>query len=291
MRRGGARWRWAALWLAAAGACDRDDAAGDAGAPFVDDAAGTCPAGMALVRGGEFVMGSSDLSGVAADGASAPAHRVRVRSFCLDETPVTAVAYVACVDAGRCPTPAMISAPGCAYQTGGFVEPGREAAPMNCVDWSEADTFCRAWANGDGGAALPTEAQWEFAATNGGATRYPWGDAAPRDQLCWSGTGAVLRSRPCLVTERAASARGLRDMVGNVSVWTQDWFANYAAAGAVPVDPSGPPTGRVRTARGPSFGADRVDVVAPTLRSLYAPTYRAPQLGFRCARALVGNPG
>ena len=87
-------WRWTALaCLSVTGACDGDATPADAGPPFVVDPTGTCPSGMALIPGGEFTMGSDDTTGVGADGSSAPAHRVRVHSFCLDETPATAAAY------------------------------------------------------------------------------------------------------------------------------------------------------------------------------------------------------
>ena len=280
MNRARGTWRWTALaCLSITGACDGDATPADAGPPFVVDPTGTCPSGMVLIPGGEFTMGSDDTTGVGADGSSAPAHRVRVHSFCLDEAPVTAEVYAACVESGRCPEPTLSAMPGCAFQGGGVVAPGHESSPMNCVAWSEADSYCRMT-----GGALPTEAQWEFAATNGGTTRYPWGDSLSGARLCWSGDASAIHGRVCPVSEHPANARGLRDMVGNVWVWTQDWFASYPRAGGVPVDPTGPLTGRQRTFRGASFGADTVDLLSPTVRGWNVPTYRVPQLGFRCAR-------
>jgi formylglycine-generating enzyme required for sulfatase activity len=285
MNRAGGSWRWTALaCLALAGACDGGGSGPDAEAPFVVDVTGTCPSGTVLIPGGEFTMGRNDTTGAGADGSWAPAHRVRVRSFCLDATPVTAAAYAACVEAGRCPEPTLSAMPGCAFQGGGGVASGQELSPMNCVAWTEADSYCRAWSNGGGG-ALPTEAQWEFAATNGGTTRFPWGDDATGAQLCWNGDPSAIHGSVCPVAAHPANARGLRDMVGNVWVWTQDWFAHYPTTGAAVVDPAGPATGRQRTFRGASFGADTVELLSPAVRGWNAPSYRVPQLGFRCARA------
>jgi hypothetical protein len=54
-----------------------------------------------------------------------------------------------------------------------------ENLPMNCVPWYKAFAFC-VW---DGG-RLPTEAEWNYAATGGNEQRkYPWGSTAPDDAL------------------------------------------------------------------------------------------------------------
>jgi formylglycine-generating enzyme required for sulfatase activity len=107
---------------------------------------------------------------------------------------------------------------------------GRERHPVTHVAYADAVAYAE-WA----GKALPTEAEWEYAARGGldGAT-YTWGDEpAPRGRamantwqgdfpwqnLCtdgYEGTSPVERFPP--------NGFGLYDMAGNVWEWTVDPF-------------------------------------------------------------------
>src|SRR5262249_22284856 len=100
--------------------------------------------------------------------------------------------------------------------------PGRGDHPINCVDWLQADAFCKAY-----GKRLPTEEEWEWAARGGArGTTYPWGDEPPGKQVCWDGEGSELgkgsRQLTCAVGSHRAgdSPLGIHDLAGNVWEWT-----------------------------------------------------------------------
>jgi formylglycine-generating enzyme required for sulfatase activity len=218
-------------------------------------AGAACPAGMALVPAGTFRIGSdSD------EPDEIPMHEVNVEAFCMDRAEVTVSAYAACVGSGQCTS----------ANTGGACNAGvagRENHPINCVDWHQAKAYCEAR-----GLRLPTEEEWEYAATGGDGRTYPWGNEAPSNQLCWNGDGndqgKGKRTSTCAVGSypKGRSPVGLDDMAGNVWEWT-----------STPYDAS------ARVFRGGGWDDVGPSFVRSAFRSWNVPTIQYDYLGFRCA--------
>jgi formylglycine-generating enzyme required for sulfatase activity/serine/threonine protein kinase len=272
-----------------------------------------CPEGMVEIAGGSFFRGSDD----ARLERSRPAHRVTLAGFCIDVHEVTVAEYRACSDKGRCKRPERVpSYPKPESRSAkehaevlrkqaslcNFHMDGRDRHPVNCVDWAQADNYCK-----ERGARLPTEAEWEFAARGSDGRRFPWGDDAGADARHMNACG-----KECTAWEKAQdlpesprmhdeddgypgtapvgsfpagkTRHGLVDMVGNVWEWTADWASPYAPGDVT--DPRGPATGAGRVIRGGAFNGGSPLWVDPAFRYEQVPTARAPGIGFRCAKSL-----
>ncbi len=204
---------------------------------------------------------------------------VSVDPFLIEATEVTAAAYRACVDAGACTKPG----PGdlCTYGV-----PFRENHPINCVDWNQADAYCR-WA----GRRLPTPEEWEWAArgTERGY-RYPWGNEAPGNRACWDGAGSDRRARklgqatcPVGSYPRGDSPQGVKDLAGNVSEWT----SGTRGAGRVDRGGAWASTNPDQLSAGHGGGREYqmgANLVETTLTVVLEPSSRRADVGMRCAR-------
>ncbi|MDC0746150.1 formylglycine-generating enzyme family protein [Polyangium mundeleinium] len=190
---------------------------------------------------------------------------VTVAPFFLDDIEVTVGAYGACVDAGQCTTP----------NTGKYCnwgEADRQNHPINCVDWFQAEAYCKSQQK-----RLPTEEEWEWAARGGSrANTYPWGEDTPLKQLCWNGPGndkgEMKRASTCPVGSypRGNTPQKIKDLGGNVWEWTSSKYR---------------PEEEHLVIRGTSWLDDLASAVRVAFRVKNMPKDRYSNIGFRCARS------
>jgi sulfatase modifying factor 1 len=303
------------------------------------------PPEMVWIPGGTFRMGSDDFYP-----EERPAHQVTVDGFWMGVHPVSvaefrrfavATGYVSLAE--RAPDPVdypgvdpSLLVPGSlvfrrppgrvplddpsrwwAYVPGaswrapegsGSTVAGREDHPVTHVAWEDADAFAR-WA----GSALPTEAEWEFAARGGlENAAFVWGsEFAPGGRLMantwqgefpWQNLGTDGYEGTSPAGAFPANGYGLYDMAGNVWEWTADFYTAHRPAAATrpcctPRNPrvAGPAAGSLTPGRPGGGIPQRVTkggshLCAPNYCLRYRPAARqgeavdssACHIGFRC---------
>ena len=206
-----------------------------------------------------------------------PVRSVRLSAFRVSRHPVTNAQYAAFVLESGTAAPE--------HWLDGAIPDGKADHPVTYVSWLDAQAYC-AWLTekvgpaGEGGAHLPTEAQWEFVARGTSGRDYPWGDEAPTPEHTNFQESGIEDTAPVGAHSQGATPDGVHDLAGNVRQWCQDWYGRYGEGSEE--DPTGPSEGLDRVLRGSSF----IDS-AGTLRSGYRfnikPDDRYGFIGFRVA--------
>ena len=160
--------------------------------------------------------------------------------------------------------------------------------PIIHVTWYEATAYC-AWA----GRRLPTEAEWEMAASivpsmDGKSISiekriYPWGDEAPTTEHANMDSMAL----GCVDVRALASgdsAFGMRQMMGNVWEWCSDAFGPYPGFIIDPYKEYSAPWFWTRKVLRGGAWATRSRLIRNTWRNFFPPDRRDVLAGFRtCA--------
>ena len=218
-------------------------------------------AGMALVPGGKFLMGSDELMD------SDPAHEVHLDSFYIDITEVTVAAYRAFAKgSGK----AMPKAPQWGW---------KDDHPIISVSWSDARDYCQ-----KSGKRLPTEAEWEKAARGTDSRIFPWEEGKKADgranQL--GDEDGFATTAPVGTYPSGRSPYGVMDMAGNVWEWCADWYDRKYYRKSPAKNPQGPEKGTTRAYRGGAWNNSPY-VLQSAGRGEAVPDKRDTSIGFRCA--------
>ena len=253
---------------------------------------------MILVKGGNFIMGSDNLPD------AAPAHKITLKSFYIDKTPVTVAMFRSFVKVTNFKTEAEKFGdsgvfnielqkwellPG-AYWLKPLGPDGPDAEdnhPVTQVSWNDAVAFA-VWA----GKRLPTEAEWEYAARSGknSGDKYSWGNSVLKNGKyaanTWQGTikapettdGFLYTSPVGIFGENEL---GLTDMGGNIWQWCADVYKTYPGSNL-----NIQANDKVRVTRGGSFffdeyGEESFSVYYRSKNSIETSLFNT---GFRCAK-------
>jgi iron(II)-dependent oxidoreductase len=258
---------------------------------------------MVEVPGGECTIGAGR-TGFAYDNER-PRHRTDVRGYLIGCTPITNATYLTFVEGGGYERREWWSDEGWSWKEDyditrpqswtpdlraewrlSGLEPLHPDRPVVHISWFEADAFARAHAG-----RLPTEAEWEKAATwdqgQLSARRYPWGDDPPI-----AGVHAnldALTGGPAAVGSRHAGASpyGCLGMIGDVWEWTASDFTGYPGFVPFPYREYSEVFfgSRYKVLRGGSW-TTRPRVAASTFRNWDYPQRRQIFSGLRLARDL-----
>ncbi len=144
------------------------------------------------------------------------------------------------------------------------------------ISWEQAEAYAH-WA----GKRLPTEAEWEFAATGGGQRRFPWGNEWDPKRTNWNEGGDLDGYNglaPVDAFPEGMSPFGVFNLSGNVWEWVQDNFRAY------PPDPAGVTTDVRKVLRGGAWDTGLPSMLRARYRECRWPRHRHDAFGFRCAQ-------
>ncbi len=253
--------------------------------------------GDAQIPGGSYLIGAQPEDGFVFDNEQW-AHEVEIAPFAIARTAVCNAEYLAFVEAGGYRDERLWSRAGWEWRCAAQAEhplhwrpaadgwhrrhfertlPLVPGEPVLHVNWFEANAFCT-WA----GRRLPSEAEWEVAAT-GERRRFPWGEAPARPSLAnldgWYGNVVDVAA-----FARGESPFGCRQMIGNAWEWTATPFGPYPGFAPGPYkEYSEPWFGTHYVLRGGAWST-RARLVTTRWRNFYRPQRRDIIAGLRtCA--------
>ncbi len=205
---------------------------------------------MVYIEEGTFLMGSYE------ENNEKPIHQVNVSSFYIGKCEVTQEEWLTVM--GN--TPSRFKG---------------AKRPVENVSWNDCQEFIRRLNTMTGGHfRLPTEAEWEYAARGGNATKWAGSNNLNDVGWYWGNSNKTTHD----VGQLNPNGFGLYDMSGNVSEYCSDWYGSYVADAQS--DPTGPLSGAKRLCRGGSWSLDG-RYCRVSYRSYISPEYAYNTSGLR----------
>lgn len=240
---------------------------------------------MVYVKGGMFRMGATEEQGNDADNNEKPVHSVTLSDYFIAKYEVTQELWEVVMGTTLDQQRAKAAHD---YNDDGPCGVGLDY-PMYYVNWNDAQEFCKKLSQLTGKKyALPTEAQWEYAARGGDKSKgYKYSGSNDIGEVAWYEgykVGWVGRSdrfngsiHP--VGTKAPNELGIYDMSGNVHEWCSDRYGDYNSD--VQTNPTGSVEGSDRVLRGGEWSSHNAKECRVSRRSLDRPDSRFYPYGFR----------
>jgi len=257
----------------------------------------SCPPGFIFVKGGTFTMGYFEKidNRMPLDNAGVYPHEVRVDDFCISKTETTNREFADFLNKWGRDTDAngqlMIEEYKCGLRKVGskwMPQPGYENHPVCKVSWYGAIQYAK-WA----GCRLPTEAEWEYAARDGGKN-FHWPGTNDVDRVFdygwvyYNGVSQRRQRDAASIThpirQKLPNGLGLYDMLGNLAEWCSDWYEQDLCYSNIVNNPTGPKTGTYKVWRG-GYYADFIEASFTYYRDFEKPNSLTSYIGFRLAKS------
>lgn len=196
------------------------------------------PEDFVFVEGGEFMMGSNSKE----DTNQNPVHKVTVSDFFISKYEVTQEKYEAVADTN----PSVFKLENSPVENVSWFDAvkycnllSKKEGLQKCYAISGSDVICDWTANGY---RLPTEAEWEYAASGGKyKKKYKYSGSDNIDEVAWYegnqlSTGKTIYKE---VGKKKPNDLGIYDMTGNVWEWCWDRYSTYDSHVQNQTDPTG----------------------------------------------------
>jgi len=184
-----------------------------------------------LIRGGCFQMGDED-----GDRDERPVHEVCVEDFYMGRYEVTQAQWKTI--RGKNPSS----------------NKNKDLNPVEDISWNDVQDFIKELNKRSGRYfRLPTEAEWEYAAREGGRKEKWSGTNTESDLDTYAWHNGNAKKEAHTVGQKRPNGLGLYDMTGNVAEWVGDWFDKSYYGKSPRNNPYGPDSGGDRVYRGGSF--------------------------------------